>query len=68
MGVAGTGVAGAGTAGWVGARRMRATAWLTLRGLTERGLRPGWGGWAGGVCSRVAQVTRPQPTAAGGEA
>src|SRR5215468_6621917 len=38
---AGTGVAGAGTVGWADTRRTWATAWLTLRGLTERGLTRG---------------------------
>lgn len=58
-----TGVARAGTAGWAGALRIRATAWLTLRGLTR-----GWGVSAAGVRRQVAQVTRPQRPAAGGEA
>jgi hypothetical protein len=61
-------VARAGTAGWAGALRMRATGWLTLRELTKRGLTRGWEAWAAGVCRQEAQVTRPQPPAAGGAA
>ena len=58
----------AGTVGWAGALRLRATAWLTLCELTERGLTRGWGAWAVGMCRQVAQFTRPQPCAAGGAA